>query len=355
MELFKAHQQWANRPKDERFATLLVLYQATLAYAQTAREKTVSYADIRAEAIQGDVQLVGKQGTPAQLTHWAFGQLAARVGAPAAYLRNLPATLAVQNLNHGLAKLESGNTAQLLFHQNGNLLLRALTSDSYARIWNWEVVQRLMDMTGQGWEPAVPDFNTFGDAAPSLYASDHDMFVFLRSKNVDIAEPGADQPIYRGIIVENSEVGAAALKLTRFLYRAMCGNHIIWGASKVIDLSIRHVGQARNKWGTIAMEIRAYADESTGRESDMIAKAQTRTLAVNKDELLDLLFGKRSLGLSRKVLEAGYDAVLPAQDGDPLSAWGIVQGLTRYSQTLGVADKRTDIDRAAGKILEATF
>jgi hypothetical protein len=66
------------------------------------------------------------------------------------------------------------------------------------------------------------------------------------------------------------------------------------------------------------------------------------------------LFGKRSLRLSRKTLEGGYTAVIEAQDGPANTVWGMAQGLTRYSQTLPNADDRTDIDRAAGRLLEAT-
>jgi len=39
---------------------------------------------------------------PVAPTHWSFGQLASQVGAPAAYLRQLPAALAGINLQYGL-------------------------------------------------------------------------------------------------------------------------------------------------------------------------------------------------------------------------------------------------------------
>src|SRR5260221_5740474 len=150
MELFKANRQWATRPDDERFPTIQALHDATRAYYESAREKSVPFGEVRTEAVEGDVQLVGKAGVPAKLTHWAFGQLCNRIGAPASYLRGLPATLACQNLNHGLAarvKDAVGSAmAKLLFHQNGGLVLRALTSDEYTRIWNWEVAERLLDL-----------------------------------------------------------------------------------------------------------------------------------------------------------------------------------------------------------------
>lgn len=356
MELFKAHQQWANRPEDERFATLQALYDATHEYYSTARERSVNITDLRTEAVDGDVQLVGKAGVPAHLTHWSFGQLSTRVGAPAAYLRELPATLACQNLNYGLANLaDKTDTAKLLFHQNGNLLLRAFTSERYERIWNWEVAQRLLGLEPLGWEPARPDIRQEMGDFPALYASDHDMFAFLRNRSAVIREPGNPDGLQRGVIVENSEVGASALKLTRFLYREMCGNHIIWGASKVVEISVRHIGDARYRWGAYQGELRRYMEESATDTEAKVASARTVLLGTDKNAVLDKLFGMRSLNLSRKTLDAGYSACLPEQDGDPRSVWGMVQGLTRYSQTIPYADGRTAIDRAAGKLLEANF
>lgn len=356
MELFKAHKQWASRPQDERFESLQALYDATKAYAGQALERQANVSDLRTEAIDGDVQLVGRQGVPAKLTHWSFGQLAARVGAPASYLRDLPATLAVQNLNHGLKEYgDKAETASLMFHSNGSLLLRAFTSDKYSRIWNWEVAERLLSLQTYGWEPARPDIRVEMGDFPALYASDHDMFAFIRNRSVVVREPGNPDGLQRGVIVENSEVGASALKLTRFLYREMCGNHIIWGASKVMEISVRHVGDARYRWGAYQYELKRYAESSVSEDEAKIASAKSKLLGDTKEQVLDRLFGMRSLALSRKTLDAGYDACLPDQDGDPRTVWGVVQGLTRHSQTLPYADARTAIDRSAGKLLEGIF
>jgi hypothetical protein len=355
MELFKAHQQWANRPDDERFTSLQELYAACKAYADSARERDANFEDIRAEAVAGDVQIIGKGGIGAKLTNWAFGQLAARIAAPASYLRELPATLAAQNLNHGLAKFKGmgkDRIARLLFHVSQDaLLLRAITSDEYARIWNYEIAERLIDLAG--WEPARPDIRVQDDRLP-LYASDHDMFAFLRSVDKTVNE-GNGEPMWKGVIAENSEVGASSLKLTRFFYREMCGNHIIWGASKVVDFNVRHIGQARERWGHFAVQVRQWSDSTVREEEAMIQKAKTTVISATKEGVLDAVFGKRSVGLSRKAVAAGYDAVNVAEDGEPNTVWGLVQGLTRESQRTTHADKRTAMDRAAGKLLEVDF
>jgi hypothetical protein len=393
MELFKAHRQWSSRPSDERFASLEELYQVTKDYAEKARESTTTWDKLRVEAVNDDVQLVGRTGIPAQFTHWAFGQLCSRVEAPASYLRELPATLAAQNLNYGLANKVDTSRAQLMFHQNnGDLVLRACTSDMYSRIWNYEVAERLLRLQEIGWEPARPDkrfdggnpeeclicngtgkqfeYNNprvyisgsacpkckgTGKALAAVYASDHDMFAFVRNRTAVIREHGNPDGLQRGVIVENSEVGASALKGTRFLYRTMCGNHIIWGATRVMDISVRHVGNVRGRFYNFSYELKRYSEESASDEEAKISSAKAKVIAQTKEQVLDTLFGQKRIDVPRRTLEASYDAVIPDQDGSPNTVWGIVQGMTRHSQTIPYADQRTKLDRAAGKVLEIAF
>jgi hypothetical protein len=359
MEIFKANRQWSTRPDDEKFRSLEEMHAATLAYRNTAMTSTVPYSQLRVEAVGEDVRLIGSTGAQAAFTNYAFGQLAARVNAPASYLRTLPPTLAAQNINYGIKNrvdISNGeaDNARLLVHQNGSMLLRAITSEKYERIWNHEVIERMLPLQADGWEPARPDIRVIDDM-PALYASDHDMFAFIRNRSVLVREPGNPDGLQRGVIVENSEVGASALKLTRFLYREMCGNHIIWGATKVLEIKIRHIGDARQRWQGYAAKIRQYANESASLDEARIASAQTVKIGETKEDVLDVLFSKRTLGLSRKLIEASYDAAQPDSDGDPRTVWGFVQGMTRHSQTIPYADQRTTIDRAAGKVMEFAF
>lgn len=358
MELLQAHKQWANRPDDERFDSLESLHAAALIHrAKAAETNDYPYATLRVQAAGEEVLLIGKERN-AHFTNWAFNQLAARIQAPASYLRELPPTLAAQNLNHGLAtRGQLGDKADLLwFNDNGERpRLRAITSDKYSRIWNSEITERLIGMKETGrWEVARPDIRVIDNKLP-LYLSDHDMFAFLHSTSKTVTEPGRSEPLYRGFICSNSEVGAAALKVTRFLYREMCGNHIIWGASRVCELSLRHIGDIRNSWQKFAVTLKSWDDEATDQEDALIRKATGTLIAETKQEVLDVIFGKKVLGLSRKAIEASYDAVVGHEDGDARSVWGFVQGATRHSQTLKNADERTEFDRAAGKLLQIDF
>jgi hypothetical protein len=360
MELFHAANQWATRPADERFSTLEEMYAVTKGYADQAREKTVNWADLRVEAQGQDLHLVGRTGVPATVTNYAFGQIANRVGAPAGYLRTLAPTLAAQNLNYGLAnKSTDGAQAALMFHQNGGLLLRAATSEIYSRIWNWEVIARLMDLSARhNLVPAQQTFSWDGsgvpeDAPKALYASDHDMFAFLMSPDATVTDP-VGQMLRRGVIAVNSEVGDKSLKFMGFYFRDVCANHIIWGARELAEVSLRHVGAIRQNMLNALVTVRRYMDGAASLDQAKFSQVTMR-IADDKDKVLDRLFGIRSLGLSRKVLAASYDAVVPEEDGSPNTVWGFAQGVTRHSQTLPYADDRTQLDRAAGKVLAFDF
>lgn len=385
MELFKASNQWATRPDDERFSTIEDLHAAVSGYRQTAREAVVPFNSLRTEARDGEVVLVGKANTPARLTNWSFGQVAVGVGAPAAYLRTLPATLAVQNLNHGLAKTEDRTDRSLLLHANGDLLVRALTSEKYTRIWNSDITKRLLALPSEGWQvpPARPvrdgqkgarrateadvlrgagfglSVNVGDLIAPAgLYASDHDLFVFMVNNDKRISEPGNPDGLARGFFVSNSEVGAASFAITRFLYRHVCGNHIVWGAQQVSELRIKHIGSADDRaFAQIHTELVKYANDSASDDEARILRTANFILGATKDEVLDRLFSVKSLGLSRTKIEQAYDTVVECEPDtvNPHSAWGIAQGLTRLSQNTPYADERVALDRAAGKVLSIAF
>lgn len=395
--LYAANYQWANRPDDERFSSLEEMLAATKAYAQSARTAQAVINDLRVEAdsINNNLHLVGKSGSYAKLTHYSFGQLSQFAGAPAAYLRKLPTTLAAQNINHGLKRAGDGyseNKLSLLFHQNGDLVARAITSDNYDRVWNYEVIEAIMDrLQGSGWRapparPAragqagtrvataadiLPNQGDFGLAiregdliAPAgLYASDHDMFAFLVNQEQPIFD--GQKMLNRGVFIQNSEVGDSSLRFKLFTYDNVCGNHIVWGVGKVTDIAVRHVkGETQrrgntlttglSKWNIISREI-----PDTRTMEATIAKARTLELGATKDDVLQAVFSFGKANglnmLTRKTLDSAYDlAEKTPRYGSPRSVWGMVNGLTEISQT-GKTDERTELDTQAGRLMEIAF
>jgi len=162
--LTQASRQWAERPADERFWTLEDLHERAMRYKSEAKTATVNLSSLKVVGYDdSNLALEGKEGKAALLGHYAFGQIARRIGAPADYLRTLPTDLVTQAVNLGLQKVED-KMASLLFNENGGLRMRAITSDVYERIWNSDITKRLLDLPATGWRvpPARP---TSGEGA----------------------------------------------------------------------------------------------------------------------------------------------------------------------------------------------
>src|SRR5262245_4979285 len=213
MEIMKASAQWANRPADERFWNLQDLLTATRAHHAAANTATLKLSDMRVEVVDGDLQLMGKTGIPAQITHFAFGQLSARAEAPASYLRTLPATLAAQNINYGLkarAAAEPNTEAKLLLHKNGGFYARAITSDKYTRIWNDHIVERLLKLESDGWK-VPPAYYTAGNGFSGMIGrgQSQDMQALLAADKVRYAT--AEQAKLSLSIREGDLIGPAGL------------------------------------------------------------------------------------------------------------------------------------------------
>lgn len=271
-----------------------------------------------------------------------------------------------------------------MFHKNGGLHLRCVTSERYERIWNYEIAELALALQeSEGWvtPPARPcgiegvpiriatDEDVLKHSAheslgvkvgdeispAGLYASDRDCFIF--QVNEDYAIDGGDgEQLYRGVFWSNSEVGDKRFRATMFLYDTICGNHIVWGAKVLAEVSIRHTGKAREAFAEAMQTVTQRVRNSAAIDEDRIRKAKQFELGPGKPEIIDLVFGK-NLGLSRKDCEAAYVLAERHESdhgGNPRSAWGYAAGLTRLSQGQ-YADARDVMDRAAGRLLETAF
>jgi len=376
--LMAASRQWAERPADQRFWTLQDLLDRTKLYAEQCVIKPVALGECSVIPNGDDLRLVGPEGHSAEFMHYSFGQVAGLAQAPASYLRALPAPLASQCLNHGLAHV--GGEQSLMFHKNGGLHLRCVTSDKYARIWNWEVAELALALQEQeGWRtpPARPcglpniEVRTAtkedvlrNSAHPSmgikvgdsispagLYASDHDLFIFQVNEDYPV-EAGDGETLYRGVFWRNSEVGECKWRGTFFLYDSVCGNHIVWGAKVLAEIAITHTGSARERFAEAMASCHAYISHAASDDEKRIEVAKGTILGSTQVEVVETVF-KKQFGLSKRECEDSYVlAVRHADDhgNNPHSAWGYAAGVTRLSQGR-YTDERDRMDRAAGKIL----
>lgn len=93
-QIGRVSSEWFSRPADERYLSLSELAHSVRDRADRSRTRVVESALIHVEANRRDPErlalILPGTDTPIAPTHWSFGQLAGLVGAPAAYLRQLP-------------------------------------------------------------------------------------------------------------------------------------------------------------------------------------------------------------------------------------------------------------------------
>jgi hypothetical protein len=127
----RVSSEWFSRPADERYLSLNELARTVRDRTDRSRTRVVESALIHVEANRADPErlalMLPGSDTPVAPTHWSFGQLASQVGAPAAYLRQLPAALAGINLQYGLTA-NRAEQIKTLETDDGRVELRAVTS-----------------------------------------------------------------------------------------------------------------------------------------------------------------------------------------------------------------------------------
>ncbi len=149
----RVSSEWFSRTPDERYLSLSDLFAAVRGRTEHSRTRTVNSAAIRVEADRDNAERLSLalpgSDRPVAMTHWSFGQLASLIGAPAAYLRQLPAPLAGINLQYGLTS-HRAEQVKTLEVENGRVELRAVTGPDYGRIYDHELVSAVQRVAGDG-------------------------------------------------------------------------------------------------------------------------------------------------------------------------------------------------------------
>lgn len=153
----RVSSEWFSRPDDERYLSLNELASSVRERSERSRTRMVETALIHVEASRDDPEhlalMLPGADAPVAPTHWSFGQLASQVGAPAAYLRQLPAPLAAINLQYGLTsnRAEQIKTLETDDRDGGRRIeLRAVTGPDYGRIYDHELVEAVQKIAGNG-------------------------------------------------------------------------------------------------------------------------------------------------------------------------------------------------------------
>lgn len=366
----RVQSQWFTRPADERFLSLSDLYAFTKQSADNSRPELVRTNEIRVVANPQDadrMRLALPCGSEAAPTHWSFGQLASLVGAPAGYLRDLPAFLAALNLQHGLSTYRP-EMVRTYTRTDGTAELRAVTGADYGRIHDHDVVSAVRRIAGNGtgdtrWKvPGVLEgltkYNPYVDISKqttTLFASDRDVFIFL----VDDTHPieigtlpnGEPDLVFRGFYVWNSEVGAKSAGVATFYLRGVCQNRMMWGVEGFKEITLRHTKHAPGRFLQQAMPtLRNFADSDTRALTRGVQEAKSAIVARDEEERREFLTGRA--GLTKTAAARVIEAVTQEEGAPPQSVWDMVQGMTAVARRSEHQDTRVALERAAGKLLD---
>ena len=371
MELMQAHEQWANRSDDERFMTLEGLHAATLTRAHRCEAHVFSHAQLK---VHGDLKVYDAHSRPRRelqvsvpgmrqrvdTTHWSFGQLCTRAQVPAKFARGgchpgIVARALNWNLQH-VAPVEDSNV-MVEVRDGGEVVIRALTSPSYGRIYDHRVVESVMNVNeDERWVIPAGSTMTQEEAAKNkrattLYASDRDVFIFLVDPNtpIEVHNPrGPDACLFRGFVVWNSEVGAATMGIRTFLYNHVCDNRIVWGAQNVRTLKVRHTsgGPDRFEYEAAPMLSR-YANASPADTVATVKKAMELQVGDDDEEVAKWLRTRNfTKAESAKLIEKAKE-----EEGEARTVWQLVQGGTASARAIQHTDARTAAERRVSGLL----
>lgn len=364
-QLLQASTQWARRPADERFTSLIDMRNAATAKREASRSQTVSSRSFQVMPNPND-ERVGlliahdpKTGAGMSIaTHWSFGQLATLAGAPAGYLRKLPAPMVADAINYGMRFLREPEDVGMLTAANGNnaRTLAAVTGPRYGRIWDSDILSNLTSKFGDGLDG---DFRVPGEfgiqkevtkSNTTLFASDRDMFVFLADEKnrVEVANrrDGQTGSLARGFFVWNSEVGAQSMGAAFFLFDYACSNRIVWGAQQFKEIRLRHTSAAPDRWiEQIAPVLEEYAESAAAPIEATIRAAQDRRIGEDLDSFLAGRFTKSQIVSIKRAHET--------EEGRPIETlWDAVTGVTAYAKTIAWQDERVAVERTGGLLLD---
>ena len=379
--LMQASNQWASRPSDQRFVSLLDLDRKMRSLRDNSRSVTASTRRIEVQPSSDDPRkgiVIHSDAGISVPTNWSFNQLSALAGAPVSWLKKLPAPMVADSLNYGLRFLRDAADVNLLATTSSVPTidddldldggpdvfneLRAATGPSYGRIWNSQLTGALVERFGDG---LTGDFRVpgeFGKAVQvtkdntTIYGSDRNVFVFLADEKnrIEMADRRDGKPgsLARGFFVWNSEVGSDVMGAAFFMFDYVCKNRIVWGAQGYKEIRLRHTRHAPDRWiEEIAPVLDAYANEAAAPVEQIIAAAQRAKL----DEDLDAFLKKRFTGaaaFSQNEIRAISDAHLREESRPIESLWDVTTGITAFAKTIPNNDDRVTIERRAGKILD---
>jgi len=294
----------------------------------------------------------GNGGGEYGITGLARRQLADKLKIPFAYFERMRAgqpELLDRNVNTWLRTEGDRRMIRTLDGQ-----VRAVLSDRYRRLDNFDLAENVL--------PILQRLE--GARFESVELTETKMYLKVITPRVEF-EVAPGDIVQAGIVITNSEVGCGTLSVQPLLYRLVCKNGLI-----ASDHALRktHVGRALSsedesitvfRDDTLAADDRAFflkvrdvveaaVSEATFRQvASKLLKTRDIRLTGDPVKSVEVLANRYTLNDTER---AGVLRHL-ILEGD-LSAYGLVNAVTHYSQDVDDYDRATEFEALGGKLIE---
>lgn len=303
----------------------------------------------------GDLKLIidAKQGDGEYgVTELARRQLADKLKIPFTYferMRTEQPALLDRNVN---TWLQSDDDRRMIRTLDGQV--RAVLSDRYRRLDNFDLAENVL--------PILQRLE--GARFESVELTDTKMYLKVVTPRVEF-EIAPGDVVQAGIVISNSEVGCGTLSVQPLVFRLVCRNGLI-----APDRALRktHVGRTLHqdddpvsvfRDDTLAADDKAFflkvrdvveaaVSEATFRQvAQKMQKARDIRLTGDPVKAVEVLANRYTLNESER---AGVLRHL-IFEGD-LSAYGLVNAVTHFSQGVEDYDRATEFEALGGKLID---
>lgn len=250
----------------------------------------------------------------ATLTTHAENQLAVLLHAPRPFIKDMPGKLQMAVLNWALRERAPRETALLRLNGNGNdsdWRLRALLSERYSAIDDHLVFDELRSVLTD-YPEARLDRIEMQDTFTRLA---------LSFETVDLGDSAGRI----GIVVTNSEVERAALKVEAYALRLVCMNGLV-ANTKDNEYRFTHAGQG-------GRDMRATLQGAVYGSIEQARNAATTLAKATQHPLLDPLKELASVARKESISQKELDAWISSFEMEPKeTVSGVVNAITRHAQ-----------------------
>jgi hypothetical protein len=285
-------------------------------------------------------------------TDHTHGQIAQRLNIPTKYynrMREDAPGLLSQNVNHWFQTNPEPRMIRTLESK-----ARAFLSNRYRRVDNMAIA-----------ETVLPVLAEYGDGLQigSIGLTDSRLYIKVVNRQLQLDVKVGD-PVQAGVIISNSEIGLGSIRIEPLVYRLVCLNGMV-----VPDKGMKkyHTGRAIES-DEEAYEI--FTDETKEAEDKaLLLKVRDMVRAATSEALFTQIVDQMRDATERKIEGHPAKAVEVLANkfnmnqsenssvldhlikGGDLSAYGLLNAVTRTSQDLEDYDRATEFEVMGGQVL----